>query len=290
MNHVNFSTESIKKGFSFHLPSKEIHVWVTNVNKNSPDGFAHSQHEKKTNLDFSLFQKRIESSRKSLRYLLSRYLEISPECLQIEKTERGKPMLLSHPEISFSMAHSGPLLALAFARPPVGIDLERKRNVKAVAIAQKFFTPHEIEFLKHSPEERFFYLWTAKEAALKADGCGITEGLRKAVAVIEKDFITGLHLKQQLMTIIPWSLDAEMENDFIGSVASFVSPESTRIFHTNLLQRPGRPMDAALESNCDLNSMYSYSSASKFDSALPHQPSRPPRHDQYEICGLAFFL
>ncbi|MCF7729652.1 MAG: hypothetical protein K9M81_04710 [Chthoniobacterales bacterium] len=20
--------------------------------------------------------------------------------------------------------------------------------------------------------------------------------------------------------------------------------------------------------------------------ALPHQPSRPPRHDQYEICGL----
>ncbi len=45
-------------------------------------------------------------------------------------------------------------------------------------------------------------------------------------------------------------------------------------------------MDAALESNCDLNSMYSYSAASKFDSALPHRPSRPPRHDQYEISVL----
>ncbi|MCF7729279.1 MAG: hypothetical protein K9M81_02810 [Chthoniobacterales bacterium] len=45
-------------------------------------------------------------------------------------------------------------------------------------------------------------------------------------------------------------------------------------------------MDAALDSHFDLDSMYTYSPASKCSSALPHQPSRPPRHDQYEISGL----
>ncbi|MCF7729929.1 MAG: hypothetical protein K9M81_06140, partial [Chthoniobacterales bacterium] len=45
-------------------------------------------------------------------------------------------------------------------------------------------------------------------------------------------------------------------------------------------------MDAALDSHFDLDSMYTYSPTSKCSPALPHQPSRPPRHDQYEICGL----
>ncbi|MCF7729311.1 MAG: hypothetical protein K9M81_02970, partial [Chthoniobacterales bacterium] len=57
----------------------------------------------------------------------------------------------------------------------------------------------------------------------------------------------------------------------------------TRIFHTNLLRKPGSQMDAALDSHFDLDSMYTYSPASKCSSALPHQPSQPPRHDQYEI-------
>jgi (E)-4-hydroxy-3-methylbut-2-enyl-diphosphate synthase len=64
----------------------------------------------------------------------------------------------------------------------------------------------------------------------------------------------------------------------------------TRIFHTNLLRRTGSQMDAALDSHFDLGSMYTYSPASKCSPALPHQPSRPPRHDQYEISGLSWNL
>ncbi|MCF7729870.1 MAG: hypothetical protein K9M81_05835 [Chthoniobacterales bacterium] len=45
-------------------------------------------------------------------------------------------------------------------------------------------------------------------------------------------------------------------------------------------------MDAALDSHFDLDSMYTYSPTSKCSPALPHQPSRPPHHDQYEISGL----
>jgi len=60
----------------------------------------------------------------------------------------------------------------------------------------------------------------------------------------------------------------------------------TRIFHTDLLRKPGTQMDAALDSHFDLGSMYTYSPVSKCSPALPHQPSRPPRHDQYETSGL----
>ena len=52
-----------------------------------------------------------------------------------------------------------------------------------------------------------------------------------------------------------------------------------RIFHTNLLRKPGSLMDAALDSHFDLGSMDTYSPASKCSSALPHQTSRLPRHD-----------
>ncbi|MCF7728976.1 MAG: hypothetical protein K9M81_01270 [Chthoniobacterales bacterium] len=59
-------------------------------------------------------------------------------------------------------------------------------------------------------------------------------------------------------------------------------------------------MDAALDSHFDLDSMYTYSPASKCSSALPHQPSRSPDRrwclhqdsrrlatNQYEISGLS---
>ncbi len=60
----------------------------------------------------------------------------------------------------------------------------------------------------------------------------------------------------------------------------------TRIFHTNHLRKPGSQMDTSLDSHFYLDSMYTYSPASKCSSALPHQPSRSPRYDQYEIGGL----
>ena len=66
----------------------------------------------------------------------------------------------------------------------------------------------------------------------------------------------------------------------------FPGKDLTRIFHTDLLRKPGSQMDAALDSHFDLDSMYTYSPTSKCSPALPHQPSRPPRYDQYEICGL----
>ena len=60
----------------------------------------------------------------------------------------------------------------------------------------------------------------------------------------------------------------------------------TRIFHTDHLRKPGNQMDAALISKSSSGSVYTHSRRQTSSLALPHQPSRPPRHDQYEISGL----
>ncbi|MCF7728874.1 MAG: hypothetical protein K9M81_00745 [Chthoniobacterales bacterium] len=49
-------------------------------------------------------------------------------------------------------------------------------------------------------------------------------------------------------------------------------------------------MDAALISKSSSGSMYSYSRRQTSSLALPHQPSRPPRHDQYEISRLNLMM
>ncbi|MCF7729908.1 MAG: hypothetical protein K9M81_06030 [Chthoniobacterales bacterium] len=49
-------------------------------------------------------------------------------------------------------------------------------------------------------------------------------------------------------------------------------------------------MDAALSSKSSSGSMYSYIRRQTSSLALPHQPSRPPRHDQHEISGLVWIF
>ncbi|MDH4469560.1 MAG: hypothetical protein QE493_01130 [Verrucomicrobiae bacterium] len=49
-------------------------------------------------------------------------------------------------------------------------------------------------------------------------------------------------------------------------------------------------MDSALISKSSSGSVYTHSRRQTSSPALPHQLSRPPRHDQYEISGLSFPL
>ncbi|MCF7729774.1 MAG: type I 3-dehydroquinate dehydratase [Chthoniobacterales bacterium] len=60
----------------------------------------------------------------------------------------------------------------------------------------------------------------------------------------------------------------------------------SRIFHTDHLRKPGSQMDAALISKSSSGSVYTHCRPQTSSLALPHKPSRPPRHDQYEISGL----
>lgn len=209
---------------NFSLTAEETHLWVVPfhfINNAKPTFNANS-----TAISFS-------SSREILRYLSSRYLNLLPEELIFEKTERGKLFLPEHLSFFFSMAHSGAFLVLAFSLSPIGIDLEKKRKVKAVSLAKKFFSKEEIDFIfsegKTKVEEKFFQLWTAKEAVLKADGRGITEGLRKTVATIKNNKITSLNLGQHLWDIMSWSIKSASQQNSVDEYAGAIAASMPKL-------------------------------------------------------------
>ena len=111
-----------------------------------------------------------------LREKLGGYLGVPPESVEFSKDGRGKPSLPRWPDVHISVSHTEGLAAVAFARAPVGVDVERVRPLRLPHIAGRFFTPEENAWLRASEdrERDFFVLWMRKEAWLKATGTGLS--------------------------------------------------------------------------------------------------------------------
>jgi len=118
-----------------------------------------------------------------LRAVLSRYLGIGPDELELYRSEAGKPSLTrelrDQPAITFNMSHAhGRVLIAVTKGREVGVDLERIRSeVEAAKLSERYFAPSEHATIMQSTQEqraaRFFRYWVAKEAVLKAQGIGL---------------------------------------------------------------------------------------------------------------------
>ena len=115
-----------------------------------------------------------------LRLLLARRLAAAPDAIAFATGPNGKPGLAGPgSRLAFNLSYGDGVVALAFARRPVGIDLEAVRdNVRFSQIGRRFFQPDEQRYLEAGTgsgvRDRFFRLWTRKEAVLKALGVGLS--------------------------------------------------------------------------------------------------------------------
>ena len=177
-----------------HLADREVHVW-----RSSLDLPAEVQSTLETTLDREELERaarfatdqlrnRWVVGRGILRTLLGSYLDESPAALQFRYGEHEKPFLagaLAERGIDFNVSHSRSLALLAFARErQIGVDVEWIRDdLEQAEIASRFFSTTESGQLLDLPAaeqvERFFALWTCKEAFVKAQGGGITFGLSR---------------------------------------------------------------------------------------------------------------
>jgi 4'-phosphopantetheinyl transferase len=120
----------------------------------------------------------------TVREYLARYLDVDAAAVQIDLESNGKPRLRGG-GFHFNVSHSGDAMLLAVSRDhDIGVDLEfSRRPRRVVELAQRWFDPIEADALQALPESArqiaFLRLWTCKEAALKADGGGISSGLRR---------------------------------------------------------------------------------------------------------------
>lgn len=130
--------------------------------------------------DRALFQR----SHVFLRRVLSQYADVAPEEWRFEANSYGRPRIgggnAPFGPLEFSLSHTAGMIAVAVsAFAEIGIDVERSdRADVGPEIASRYFAPAEIDELEGmSPErkrERFFELWTLKEAYVKARGMGLT--------------------------------------------------------------------------------------------------------------------
>ncbi|MEZ5851928.1 MAG: hypothetical protein R3D68_14880 [Hyphomicrobiaceae bacterium] len=116
-----------------------------------------------------------------LRLLLAK--EVGRECaaLPIMRTPGGKPRLAGA-DIAFNLSRSGDLLAIGLSGVgPVGIDIERRRPIKAaphrqariVAAGEAIASGRALPVAPEDAEASYLQAWVRLEALAKATGEGI---------------------------------------------------------------------------------------------------------------------
>jgi 4'-phosphopantetheinyl transferase len=120
-------------------------------------------------------------SRSTLKRVLGIYLDLKPAEVGFRYSSHGKPELdLPGRQLHFNLSHSHDLAVIAVSGDiEVGIDVERRTDLGYLDLASRFFAPCELQDLQKSPclPDRFFHIWTRKEACLKAIGTGLSTPL-----------------------------------------------------------------------------------------------------------------
>ena len=103
----------------------------------------------------------------------------------------GKPYFKGHANLYFNLSHSGNFAVCIVAGIPCGIDIEGNRPFKP-SVAKRFFSKTEYHWIYDTENvsvqtERFFRLWTLKEAYAKATGNGIAAEIYAASYVPDTD-------------------------------------------------------------------------------------------------------
>ena len=116
------------------LSKGEIHIWKIPISSSS----AIIAHYKKvlnkkevSKIPFFKFKEAKDSyivSQGALRMLLSGYLGISSNLVDLGRRNKVKPYSINAPDLNFNISNSGDLVAIAFLRgAEVGIDIEQIR-------------------------------------------------------------------------------------------------------------------------------------------------------------------
>lgn len=238
-NNKNIIFHAHLEGSSSLLPG-EVHIWLATIDHVPELPLSTAEQMKLSSIKLPFVARRFESTRKLLRYLLDVYLKCPDG--QIEKTDQGKPFLPAFPEFHFNVTHSKKMIMVALSLGPVGVDLERVRPLDVIPIAKRFFSPQDLLFLPEENQEQnqqtFFKLWTAKEAALKADGGGIASGMKNNVAAMEKCNVSSITLGKQSWKISSWCLQEEA-GSFFGAIATLFVPAVIHWYDLRTFDRMG---------------------------------------------------
>lgn len=112
----------------------------------------------------------------------------SKEQIDLSFNENGKPYTS---DFYFSISHSGDMVYCAFSDNEIGIDIEKKRDIKR-RDKYKLFSDNENEFTNNSDDlsSAFLTVWTRKESLVKLNGLTIKDASIDTFSIKDYEFST----------------------------------------------------------------------------------------------------
>ena len=104
----------------------------------------------------------------------------------------GKPSIVGHPELHFSLSHCKEAAVCVLSRHPIGIDVESIGRYRET-VAHYAMSDAEVARIEQAehPDVEFVRLWTMKESLLKLTGEGINDHMKYVLKDIpERSFTT----------------------------------------------------------------------------------------------------
>jgi 4'-phosphopantetheinyl transferase len=180
------------------LTAEQVHIWLIDPVAVTDPGLLEryaqlltpDEHAKWQRYRFDKDKHQHLVTRALIRTTLSRYEpRVTPADWRFELNAHGKPAIanpLDQP-LHFNLSHTQNLAALAVTREAaVGVDVEKIKPVDHVrGLAERCFADEEIGYVFDGDQnallQRFFKVWTLKEAYLKARGCGMSLSLHSVI-------------------------------------------------------------------------------------------------------------
>lgn len=158
-------------------------------------------------------KKRTVAGEMLARRAISEWCNVAPESIVFGIKEHGKPYAKDL-SVEFNISHSGNMVVCAVNDGPIGIDIEQIRPVD-LSVAEHICTDKELIYIfGHTPIkqdfkyttdieilERFFEIWTFKEAYGKSIGKGFVMFLpdvkQSFVKLIENGYVLSIYEKEK---------------------------------------------------------------------------------------------
>jgi len=193
------------------LKQHEIHLWTIHLNI-SDELENYNFHlldadEKERAIRFlnPQHKKNFIAAHAAMRLILNAYLNCPAQEIRFNYNEFKKPYL-SDNQLQFNLSHSHDIAILGImSNDSIGVDIEKIKDQYQPAVAKRFFSPDENNYLNQLPENKktihFFKIWAYKEALIKAIGKGLSLPLATFSIPMEND-IAKLTLEDQTWTLL----------------------------------------------------------------------------------------
>ena len=211
---------------AYIIPANAVHVWRINISANLGKLQALSAtlnaaerlrggkyvHERDRN--------RFIVSRGAQRLILGMYLNTRPRLLDFALGENKKPYLITDngKELQYNLSHSGDWILLAVSAREIGSDMEYiDSTFNYHDLLPEHFSEEESAYVnRQNSAERFYTLWTRKEALLKATGQGLGDHLKHTPA------LDGSHIMHTSLSghTSNWQIKSfSIQDGYMGSIA-----------------------------------------------------------------------